>query len=239
MNKWWVVLAALAGSLPAGGADIVPMIMGQLTYPAGAGIVDSFHSMTARNWRDPQQDTFKGKYEFEYGLTDECTVAVGLKTLDQVRDQYQVSRLILEFKYLGWRDGFQWAPFVEILPSLLGKELEWETGFDVMAHLDRFSPLFTFKVEGKWTESGLASVEHRTEAWGLYRFGIHGLVGLGGGMGGDGSTSINAMVGGSISQNLFLAMRQEVGIIRPAPDYRITLELHFYVGPFRWGGWGL
>ena len=221
--------------------EVSRLTLGRTTNPEKSLVIETDTTYAATNWADPSQDTLQGTYSVAYGVTDRLTAESELATQESQRNRLRADRLAMEAIYRILDNPFQWAPLLELRPSLQGESFESVYGFRAIKNIRQFSLILNYEgTLGKESEDSVYKLkDHEVEPGILYRFGLHGLLGLDYDYHKTGSQAIDVSLGGSVSRNVFLGVEQSFGLTQAAPDYQFGLHVDFYFGPYALGGWGL
>lgn len=227
------------GGLAWADVDIARLTMGRTTYPQNSWTVDIFSTQIMPDIHDQAKDIFWQKLQLEHGYTDRLSLGAGVKTKRAERDFFTADRLILQTRYLMIKQPLQLTPFIGFLPSLRGSSSEWEFGFEALKNQGPWSVLVHYEGELKKEPNGKMEIESSVFPGIYYRFGLNGIGGVEWHYTSNGAHAVHGVLGGRVSKNIFLAIQQHFGLTKQSPDIMFTLQLNFYFGPQRLGGWEL
>ncbi len=240
------VLFLLCAAAPAHGHDGLPIdrvTMGRTTYPQGSYVLQFFGDYFAQDLAQPRADMLETAWVLQHGLSDRLTAGIDLETRVQRRDRFEPEFLGILAGYRVLDRPGQLALFGSLLPSLKGGAARGRFGAEGLKNLNSWSFFFLcggeIEEERKEGESE-TELEVEIEPGTFYRFGLHGVAGLEWEvLPRSGEQSLDFVLGGSVSKNLFLAIEPKLGITSGSPDLRLRIQVQLYSGPYGLGGWGL
>jgi hypothetical protein len=212
--------------------DIARLTMGSPVFPSGAWAIELTPIYSMHNWTHPSKDTLQPDLSVVHAFTERLSLAVAYEGLDNPRDTFRPAEVNVEGRYLLLEAPFMLAPYVLVGVPFENQPFNALVGAQALKNLGNFALRVIAEGEGYQALNGV-NLHGDFEGGGFYRFGINGVIGATLQYRTDEGLSINPVVGGRVSPNIFLAMQPSVGLTHGAPDFELLLQLTFYFGPFR------
>lgn len=219
--------------------DIASLTMGRMTDPRGSWLLDLDTVYRIPEIRDATKDSALYLARVEHGVTDRLTLEGGVQSAGTRRDDAALDRAILGGRFLAIRGPVLVTPTLAVLPSLRGEAASWEIGLSALRNAGKASFLLSTETEVERDSASGWDASHTVEAAALMRFGLRGLGGLAWEYKTNGSHTLDLILGGSLSRDIFLSLEPQFGLTSQARDFSIRLLLSLYRGPALFGGWGL
>jgi hypothetical protein len=226
-----LLTACLCTSTAFADRDIPSLTMGRVSAPGGSGVVELNTNYSMSDLRQAVSDTNSAELEFEYGVDDRLSLSAGLDTDPVPRDRLQLNQLTLGARYRLVTEPLQIAPFLGFGPQF--DERGWGVSFgvatlkrwgSVMVGLDYNGNLTAFGERPTWL--------HQLDLGVFYAFGLNGVVGASLVYQLPRELSVTAILGGRINRHVFLGVQTQSAVAGPGPALTVTLQLHFYFGPY-------
>jgi hypothetical protein len=225
---------------PARAFDMARIVQGRTTYAKGASVMNLSYDQASPRWSDTTKDTVQSEVEVEHAFTDRLDLSVDAQTQEARRNQLHADRFSLESDYRILDAPFQAAPRIGIAPSIRGDGLQFEVGSTQLKNFDEWTLMLDYEAEFAQTpgRTSFAILQHQFETGVFYRFSLRGLTGTTWEYDTKGESQAALVLGGSISKNVFLGIKQQFPLNRKTPSSESNLLLSFYFGPAALAGWG-
>jgi hypothetical protein len=212
--------------------DIARLTMGSPVLPDGSWVIELTPIYTMHVWKDPAADTLQPIVSVAHAFTERLSLAVSYEGLDVARTLFKPAEVNVEARYLVLDVPFMLAPYLLVGIPFPNQPASLLVGAQALKNLGSFSLQGIAEGESFQTIGGLG-FKGDLVGGAYYRFGINGIVGTAVEYQTDQGLSLNPLIGGRVSSNMFLAVQPSIGLTHGAPALQMLLQLTFYFGPFR------
>jgi hypothetical protein len=234
----WGPLAVLF-AVPAWAAtdntDIARLTLGRPVFPADSWVAELTPVYSMWNLRDPTGDTLATALSVEHAFTERFQVELALQDADGPRTNFSLDAVRIEARYLVLEAPLFIAPYLSTEIPLNGESFGLALGIEALKNVDSFTFQAVVEFEAGISRTGVG-YEGDYLIGAYYRFGLNGLVGGSFEYDNDTGPTVQAIIGGRVSPNIFLALAPTLGLARSVPQFQIVLQLTLYLGPFRVSG---